>query len=283
MSDDDKKNSDIAEKLEQELKEQQAAAEIKIAPRRRFNRRAGDNDGGSASTWLISFTDVMALMLTFFVLLFSMASPDEGKWDKLTQTAQESFNRFYGKPLHRGSEDAVNIDKINFSRALNLNYLKSIMAKLVKEEPILNDIRLISFDQRLIISLPQNLLFDSGQAEVKERGRKALFALSGTLSRIKNRLEVVGHTDPRPVTGGEFKSNWELSLARAANVAAVLETVGYTKPVKIRGHASARYYDLPLTLSEESRLDMSRRVDIVVMEDDGDRLRIFDLGLPRLP
>ena len=72
-------------------------------------------------------------------------------------------------------------------------------------------------------------------------------------------------------------------MARAASVAAVLETVGYTKPVKIRGHASARYYDLPLTLSEESRLDMSRRVDIVVMEDDGDRLRIFDLGLPRLP
>ena len=130
MSDDDKKNSDIAEKLEQELKDQQAAAEIKIAPRRRFNRRAGDNDGGTASTWLISFTDVMALMLTFFVLLFSMASPDEGKWDKLTQTAQESFNRFYGKPLHRGSEDAVNIDKINFSRALNLNYLKSIICLL---------------------------------------------------------------------------------------------------------------------------------------------------------
>jgi len=93
---------------------------------------------------------------------------------------------------------------------------------------------------------------------------------------------VVGHTDPRPVRGGAFASNWELSLARAANVAAVLENVGYKRAITVRGHASARYYDLPETMSNQERLDLSRRVDVVVMEDDGKRLQLFDLGLPRI-
>lgn len=254
-----------------------------VARFRRFNRRASDNNGGgSASIWLISFTDVMALMLTFFVLLFSMSSPEKEQWEKLTQTAQENFNKFQGKPLHRGEQDAINIKKVNFSRALDLNYLKEIISNTIEEYPDLSDIRMMQIGNNLIISLPQNLLFDVGQADVKEEGRKALFDLSSTLSRIKNRLEVVGHTDPRPVRGGAFPSNWELSLSRAANVAAILESVGYTRPITVRGHASARYYDLPSTINNSERLDLSRRVDIVVMEDDGRRMPLFDMGLPNI-
>lgn len=249
---------------------------------RRRNRRSGDNDGGTASTWLISFTDVMALMLTFFVLLFAMSSPDKAQWEKLAQTAQENFNRFQGRPLNRGAQDAINIDKVNFSRALDLNYLQAIVVNIIEQDDSLSRVSMMLNGDNLIISLPQDLLFDAGQAQVKEQGNKALFSLAGTLSRIKNRIEVVGHTDPRPVSGGKFPSNWELSLARAANVAAVLENVGYGRAITIRGHASARYYDLPVTLPNSERLDLSRRVDIVVMEDDGKRLQLFDLGLPNI-
>ncbi len=246
--------------------------------RRYYNRRSGDRGGNSL--WLVSFTDVMALMLTFFVLMFSMSHPKKEQWEEFKQEVQENFNKFQGRPLNRGAEDTINIEKVNFSKALNLNYLETIIRNMMEEEPSLRRIKMIPADQSLIISLPQNLLFDIGQAEVAEQGTRALYILAGTLSRVKNRIEVVGHTDPRPVRGGTFESNWDLSLARAANVAAVLENVGYKRPITIRGHASARYYDLPETMSEQERLDLSRRVDVVVMEDDGQRLKLFDMGLP---
>ena len=112
---------------------------------------------------------------------------------------------------------------------------------------------------------------------VKSQANQALFTLAGALGRIKNRVEIVGHTDPRPVSGGQYPSNWELSLARATNVAAVLENVGYEQDVVVRGQASGRYDDLPDTVNAADRLDLSRRVDIVVMEDDGRRSLTSDL------
>ncbi|MCI5060260.1 MAG: OmpA family protein [Alphaproteobacteria bacterium] len=247
--------------------------------RRRYGRRMGDDAGGATSVWLISFTDVMALMLTFFVMLFAMSNPKQEDWAEFTQNLQENFNRFYGRPLNRAQEDAVNIDKVNFSQALDLNYLKAIIAKLMEQEVSLQSARLIDTGKSLIISLPQDLLFQSGQATVKSQANQALFTLAGALGRIKNRVEIVGHTDPRPVSGGSYPSNWELSLARATNVAAVLENVGYEQDVVVRGQASGRYDDLPDTVSATDRLDLSRRVDIVVMEDDGRRSLTSDLSI----
>lgn len=249
---------------------------------RRFTRRVGDQASSSSNLWLVSFTDVMALMLTFFVLLFAMSNPKKEDWNKLTNNIQESFNRFYGQQLNRGSEEAINISKIDFGRALDLNYLRALIENLIEKEPSLSAAMLIDNDNSLIIALPQSLLFESGQAEVRSEANKALFTLATTLGRIKNRVEVVGHTDPRPMSGGagRYPSNWELSLMRAANVAAVLENVGYNNPITIRGQASGRFDDMPNTIALETRLDVARRVDIVVMEDDAKRTKLFDIGLP---
>lgn len=248
---------------------------------RRFGRRMGDQgDNSGKSMWLVSFTDVMALMLTFFVLLFAMSNPKVEEWQDFTKNIQKNFNRFYGKIDNRSAEDAININKINFSRALDINYLQAIINNLIEKEPSLTAVRLIDNGSSLIISLPQDLLFDAGRAEIKEEANKALFTLAGTFRRIKNRIEVVGHTDPRPTSSSAFPSNWELSLTRAASVSAVLENVGYERPIAVRGQASGRYYDIPESVPVSERQDLSRRVDIVVMEDDGRTLKLFDIGLP---
>lgn len=251
-----------------------------ILGRRRSSRRMGDQTSGGKSMWLISFTDVMALMLTFFVLLFAMSNPKEEEWDKFTHNIQENFNRFHGQVLNRGKEDAVNIDKVNFSQALDLNYLKVLMGNLIRDEKSLEGVRLVDAAGRLIISLPHHLLFDSGAANIKEQAHDALFTIGGALRRIKNRIEIVGHADPRPLSGSKFSSNWELSLSRAASVAAGLESFGYESPISIKGQGSGRFDDIPDSFSVAERLDLSRRVDIVIMADDGRRTRLFDIGLP---
>lgn len=246
----------------------------------RRRRRITETEQG-ASTWLISFADVMALMLTFFVLLFAMSHPKMDEWKEMTNAVQKNFNKFYGQPLERGHQETLNIEKVNFSKALNLTYLRTIIEKLILQESALRNVQVIELDDRLIISLPQDLLFEVGEAEVKSTANKALFALAGTLNRIKNRLEIAGHADPRPTGGNSaYGSNWSLSLARGMNVAATLENVGYAKDVTVRGMSSGRYYDLSNDFTEDEKLDLSRRVDLIVMKDDGKRLKLFDIGLP---
>lgn len=264
------------------MSKKEATEEKKVTPAtvRRYGRRMEDIQGGS--TWLISFTDVMALMLTFFVLLFAMSNPKQEDWEKLTKNIYDSFNQFQGKIENRGDEDAVNINKVNFSQALDLDYLKAIIRKLIEQSPELKIVKVIDNNRSLIISLPQDILFESGRAELKSEANRALFTLANTLRRIQNRVEIVGHTDPRPVTGGSYSSNWELSLARASAVGAALQNVGYNKPLTLRGQASGRFDDMPDTIPVNERLDLSRRVDVVIMEDDGRKKKLFDIGLPTI-
>jgi len=257
--------SDVVSKTE----EQETEAGSYLAPAGAHKRRmAGEEQ--STSLWLITFTDVMALMLTFFVLLYSMSVPEEKDWKEVTKGINSQFTKTYAADWSKGAADEVNIDKVDFSQAQSLSYLKSILANVIEKDERLKNIVLIPQTDHLIISIPQELLFQSGQAEIFPKGRQVLFSLSNTMSRIRNRIEIIGHTDPRPIQQSEtFASNWELSLARAGNVASVLARGGYNRPMIIRGLSSSRYDDLPENMTEEDRLSLARRVDIVVMKDDG--------------
>lgn len=220
--------------------------------------------------WLITFTDVMALMLTFFVLLYAMSVPEEDKWDEISTALSNEFSEIERMPYVPGTQDVIRIDKVNTSKALNLNYLNALVSDVIKKEEIAGVI-ITSNKRRLVISLPSALLFDSGSVDVKLEGKKALFSIGGVLERIKNRVEVIGHTDPSAISGngGGYGTNWELSLARAMSVAASLHEVGYSKETVVRGLSSGRYNELPDTLPQDERYALSRRVDIIIMQDSG--------------
>ncbi len=239
-----------------------------------------EDESAEAPLWLITFTDIMALMLTFFVLLYSMSIPEVEKWEELTSSINKGFSKFYSPQQFAGAQDAISIDKVDLSEALNLDYLYGLIEEKVRDNSILDNVVLMPAKDRLIISMPENLLFEAGQDEITTEGKKALFSLGGLLSRIRNRMEVVGHSDPRPIQNqtDKFANNWELSLSRAMQVSAILKQVGYTREVIARGMSSARYDELPDTLSEGKRLDLSRRVDLVVMRDDGANRSILNFA-----
>ncbi len=207
-----------------------------------------------------------------------MSVPQEDKWEEITAALTAKLSRFDGADFNAGSQDVISIDRIDQSRALDLGYLQALVASALKERGV-EDIIVFQNADRLIISLPSDLLFKTGSADIQLGGKKVLFVLGGVLSRVKNRVEVAGHADPRPFQGnnGPYFTNWELSLARSASVAAVLSDVGYRREVTIRGLSSARFDELPEDMEIEQRYDLSRRVDIVLMNDDGMRLNAFDV------
>lgn len=223
--------------------------------------------------WLVTFTDVMALMLTFFVLLYSMAVPEESKWEDFSSAVTKGINKYQSSDWYSGLQEAVSINSISLGKALDLDYLEALVRQLIADSDRLEGVVIIPQKDRLIISLPSDLLFESGQAEVSAEGKRALFILGEQLYRIKNRVEIIGHADPRPIEGqnSDLSSNWELSLARAINTAAVLFDVGYERPITARGLSSSRYEQLPEDIDEEERLSLARRVDLVVMQDNGSR------------
>jgi chemotaxis protein MotB len=253
---------------------------------RRWHRRledVGSEEDAKVAIWMITFTDVMGLMLTFFVMLFALSEPEEQTWAEASSALNSEFNRYQGQTFTPGPVEALNLDRIDFDRALDIPYLEGLMEVILSENPLLKDARIIKQPGELIISMPQDLLFDPADAEIKENGIRALYALGGSLTRIKNKIEIIGHADPRAMTGENprYSSNWELSLARAANVAGVLNSVGYERDIDIKGLSSGRYHDLQGIGDEEARLELARRVDIIIKNHDGRKSEVF--FDPRLP
>lgn len=247
------------------------------ARRGRYAAHAEDK-GGQIPLWLITFTDVMALMLTFFVLMYAMSAPDEDKWKEVTRGLNRELVSSPSMEWYEAGPQEISIGRLAPGAGLNLGYLRTVVESLIARDPRLEGVELIPRPDYLIVSLPSDLLFAPGSAGISEKGQVALSALGNALARIRNRVEIVGHTAPPPVE----TAGWELSLARAASVAAALERAGYEKPVVVRGLSNGRYADMPPATPEDLRLSLARRVDILIMRDDGSRKSLlqFDRAAP---
>ncbi len=243
-------------------------------------RNKSDEEEAVSSLWLITFTDIMALMLTFFVLLYSMAQPDVEKWSEMSAVINSNFSKYYAPKFESGTVDSITIDRVNRPSALDLRYLASLVRQTLDQNDDTKDILLIIQRDALIISMPNDLFFEPGKADIGPKGQKALFEIGGALAKIRNAIEVVGHADPRPVgVDALYGSNWQLSLDRALSVAGVLENVGYTRPVTARGMSSTRFMDLPEAMPEDRKQDLSRRVDIVILKETGATRSFFGMKL----
>ena len=117
---------------------------------------------------------------------------------------------------------------------------------------------------RMVVELSENILFDSGKADLKPEGQTALTEVAGVLASIPNReFQIAGHTDNIPIKSSRFPSNWELSTARAVTVARYLGSQGVpTNRLSAAGYAETQ----PVATNDtpEGRAQ-NRRIEIVLM------------------
>jgi chemotaxis protein MotB len=218
--------------------------------------------------WLITFADLFCVLLAFFVLLFSMSSVQVGKWKNLTQ----AFSRHAESPLAGPARPMPPNERtkggLAEQPALDLGYLGQVLQAHGKSNILLQHSVIYLAGEKLVISFPSDLIFASGSATINDKGAAALFDLAGLLRNIANDAEVVGHTDPTPVTG-TYPSNWDLSLARAAAVADALKRDGYPREIPAFGAADSHFSQLPESIPWLQRLELARRVDLVLTPNEG--------------
>jgi chemotaxis protein MotB len=117
---------------------------------------------------------------------------------------------------------------------------------------------------RMVVVLPEGVLFDSGRAQLKDEGEATLTQLGQVLSRIENRqFQVMGHTDNVPIRSRRFPSNWELSASRAVNVARFLIAQGMTAS-RLSAAGYAETQPAATNDTEEGRAQ-NRRIEIAIV------------------
>ena len=231
-------------------------------------RRPTRADSGSSGAWLITFADLAAIILAFFVLKFSMSEVEDEKWRTAATALGRQFN-MPGQLNSPGQGDGLGLDSVTPKEALSLDYLAALLSTRIEAEPRLRGADMQRVADRLVISLPDRLLFDQWSASLRPGAEETLFVLAGALGVVPNRVDIVGHTDPTPPPEQSYPSNWELSLSRAATVAVAFRAAGYTRGIGVFGRASGQFQQLDPALPISQRQSIARRVDIIVREDGG--------------
>jgi len=220
-------------------------------------------EGDSAPAWMLSLADLVSLLLTFFVLLFSMTGVREDQWQDVVDALSTRLN----PPIV--TSESVPVAERNISRdmrrhALGLPYLATLFESIFAESPDMKNARVTLLPDRLILSLPNDQIFDGEGTKVSAPARELLSSVAGVLNGLTNEIGVSAHTSPMPEGGPSYQSNWEFSMARAASVANILTETGVTKPFRVYGMAHARFNDLP-NVPPAERFALARRVDIVIL------------------
>ena len=218
-------------------------------------------------SWLISMGDVTALMLTFFVMLFSMSHIQSEKWDAVISLINTRLDPSEIRTPQPTSE--LNTETVTVLSGLSTEYLGRILRDKLDTDPVLANAQLSELQEQIVISLPGDVFFQPGSDQLKPGIDQSVLVMAGILSQFGNQIEIVGHADPSVAPGDGFASVWSLSLGRALAFAEQLTEKGYGGDFVVLGMGDGQFRFLDQAVPEEERFVFSRRIDVVVRADAG--------------
>jgi len=224
--------------------------------------------------WLVSYADFITLLFAFFVVMYSISSVNEGRYRTVSESIKAALN-----PLsnHSGENRIINVGEAkSIQQGRNPSDAKLAVLRRIRQQiQVVSDkqmkdlVALVTIVQKIngdiVITIPDRLLFSSGEATVRAEALPFLEGLGGVILELNRHTRVEGHTDNVPIRTAQFPSNWELSSTRAVMVVRVLSEL-YGVPadhLSAVGHAETR----PLTAnSDAEQRAKNRRVEVVILE-----------------
>lgn len=223
---------------------------------------------GGGPNWMITLVDLVSLMLAFFVMRFAMTTLESPRFDAAAASIAVALGTTVAPPGHTAPPEPLGVESERTGQGFRLSYLEPLLAAKLARDPLLQATRIRRDGDRLVLSLPADLLFEGGRADLGSEARAAVAELTTALAVLPNRIEVVGHADPRPVPAGSpFGSNRSLSLARADAVAVAMTEAGLPGMPTVAGMGDSRFHAVTPTAPMESRFAQARRVDVVVLPE----------------
>ena len=218
---------------------------------------------GTNRQWITTFADLLSLILTFFVLLYSMSTLEAIKWQEIVASLSQKLNPNREVDYAPPAEE-LSVETINQPDVIDLDYLATItQEKFLSNKALSSTFVLQQLEDRIIISLVGKKTFTSGLNRLTPEGAQAIAIVGDLISNIGNHINVYGNASPEPINTAKFPSNWELSLSRALVVSQLLRKKGYEYKITSFGRAHANYDELK-NVAKDKREELSRRIDIVI-------------------
>lgn len=160
--------------------------------------------------WLISYADLMTLLVGFFALIMSFSKMDPKEYEKVKEAASTAFGGEYRKP-HQSLKDEIE--------------------KVLNEQGIKDKFEIVQTDAGVEVTFRGQLFFESGSAELRTEAGELMSKVVPVIKESAKEYAVIveGHTDDNPISSPQFPSNWELSSARASRVVRIFESYNFDR------------------------------------------------------
>lgn len=261
-----------------------------MAGRRKKKEKEEEEGGGGMERWLLTYSDLITLLMAFFIVMYAMSQVDAQKYSavanslSLVLTGQAmSVLETQGPSLAEGisGQQVKEGPGISPQEQGQLDEVKKQIAEFIKAEDaqaaaqgsgaagstakLSDSITVMEQERGLVISFKDTLLFASGSDELTPQARVIITKVGSALKYIPNYIRVEGHTDNLPINTGKFPSNWELSVLRATNVVHILQSNAGIAPNRLSIVGYGEYRPL-VENSDTVNRSMNRRVDIVILK-----------------
>jgi len=249
-------------------------------------RRTSSDVSQESREWLTTYGDLVTLLLTFFVLLFSFSTLDAQKWQQLVISLTGGRGVLDGANSIYDIEGETNLD--DYSELLEENMMIDVQnpsneeihddeadkfIKLYRDielflerEEIPAEIEISKEHTEILIRFKDSVLFDTGRADIKPEALEILNGIAAVLSIYQDDIDQVrvdGHADSRPINTFLYPTNWELSSKRAVNVVRYFCEEKGLEPSKLSAAAYGPFHPIDSNETEEG-MARNRRVEIYI-------------------
>ena len=236
-------------------------------------RKKGAKEEMRTDAWLATFADTMTLLLTFFVLLYSFSTVDAAKFKQIATSLQSVLTGETGKTIldfnvKNGEVPLVGEPVPTTEANTNTEDIYEKVQSFIKQKNLEATVVIKTDNRGVIIQLRENILFQSGKAEIIANSKSVLDSINGLISNFPNDIVIEGHTDNIPISNNQYKNNWQLSSARALTVLEYFVGIkGQTHPERFKSIAYGEYQPIAPNNSDVNRA-LNRRVNILIVANE---------------
>jgi len=230
-----------------------------------MRRRNGGEEHDNLERWLLTYADLITLLLAFFIMMYTFSKQDAQKYNEVSSHLKTIFSGGsgiaqkgktlgklpLGSQMQTGSEPGIE------------EKLKNEFREISNQNGLKNNIFIFTDARGVVVRIMDKAFYDEGKADLKQGAKNALDKIIPIVKDLKNNIRIEGHTDNTPISKGEFKSNWELSVRRATEVVRYIVEKGPIPPERVSATGYAEYRPVINNDTAENKA-LNRRVEIII-------------------
>ncbi|MBU1170571.1 MAG: OmpA family protein [Proteobacteria bacterium] len=237
---------------------------------------ADDEGGGGAPEWMCTFSDLVTLLMCFFVLLYAMSTIQEETFKELVESMKSALGVqqipetgtreglvMMVQPSPDSKQDRPDnaMDEIGGMVQKEVQDIVSDVKELVMFNKLGGKVKVEENDEGAVITISDMVLFSPGASSISSGGLDVMTKIAKVLAQFAYPIKVAGHTDNIPIRTEQYASNWELSANRASDVVRFLISQGIDpKLLSAEGYAEFRPIEENKTAEGRGK---NRRVEII--------------------